>query len=341
VVSAITVTLIVLAAAACVGLLLRERITLPRGLWPMAIGLVTAAAFLLEPMRQTIGFGQVNAFLMLLVLVDLLVLVPRGSRFAGIGVGLALAIKLTPGIFLLYLLLGRHWRPLITAVLSAAAVTVLAAAVASAESWRFFTSLLFDNGRVGFVGSSANQSINGLLARFVAPDAPSTAVWIAVAVVVLAAGAWRIRAAIAADDRLLAVTLTGLVGVLVSPVSWPHHIVWAMPAVIVLGAWLGRSAVDLAAQRRAGHGPTGRQLRRLAGPVTLVLTGLLIWGCDTRILFGLPDVDYSGRGPVAILLGSLPMFWVLAAVLVLPTGTRIGVDPAISPARPAAVRPAS
>ena len=59
--------------------------------------MLTIAAFAFEPMSQTVAFGQINVYLTLLVLVDALVLMPRRSRWTGIGVGLAMAIKLTPG----------------------------------------------------------------------------------------------------------------------------------------------------------------------------------------------------------------------------------------------------
>ena len=314
VVKAITLPAIVLSAAACVLLILRERVVIPRGMTVAVVGIVTAVAFLLEPMRQTLGFGQINLFLMLLVLADVLVLARRGSRFTGVGIGLAMAIKLTPGVFLLYLIVSRQWRAFFVAIGTAVTATLLAAVVAPAETWRFYTSLLFESDRVGFLGSSANQSVNGLLARFTAPLPPSTAVWGLLVLVLLVVGYRRVRTAVAAGDVLAAVTLTGLLGVLISPVSWPHHIVWVLPAVVVLGTTLARGVLTAV---RSG-GLSRASLRPLIGPAVLVATGVFIWGWDTRIVLGLPDVDYTGLGPLAMVAGSLPMFWTLAALFVLP-----------------------
>jgi Glycosyltransferase family 87 len=58
------------------------------------VAAVVAAGFLLEPVYHTLYLGQVNLFLMALVMTDIS-RVARG-RTAGIGVGLAAAIKLTP-----------------------------------------------------------------------------------------------------------------------------------------------------------------------------------------------------------------------------------------------------
>ena len=75
------------------------------------LALGTAGVVLgLEPVAQTLGFGQVNLLLMLLVLVDLAQ--PDGRRWKGAGVGLAAAIKLTPAIFVGYLLLNRPPEPI-------------------------------------------------------------------------------------------------------------------------------------------------------------------------------------------------------------------------------------
>ena len=79
----------------------------------LAVALCLAAAF--EPMRETVNFGQVNTLLLFLVAVDLLRLLPAGNRWAGVGIGLATAIKLTPGIFIVYLLVTGRWRAAVTA----------------------------------------------------------------------------------------------------------------------------------------------------------------------------------------------------------------------------------
>ena len=74
---------------------------------PLA-GTTAVLAILSQPFRSTLDFGQVNAFLMVLVAVDCLVV--RDRRYRGVLVGLAAAIKLTPAIFVLYFLLRRDWR---------------------------------------------------------------------------------------------------------------------------------------------------------------------------------------------------------------------------------------
>src|SRR5207244_13576029 len=75
-----------------------------------AWAVVSCLAFAFEPLRETLSFGQVNMFLLVLVLADFRLLIGRGSRLGGLGVGLAAAVKLTPGVFIVYLLIARKWR---------------------------------------------------------------------------------------------------------------------------------------------------------------------------------------------------------------------------------------
>ena len=74
---------------------------------------VSAGAMVFEPVRSTIGFGQVNLILMGLVALDCLLPKTRWPR--GLLLGLAIAIKLTPAVFVLFFLViaatraGSRW----------------------------------------------------------------------------------------------------------------------------------------------------------------------------------------------------------------------------------------
>lgn len=320
IVATLTVAAIVACGVWCVRLCLRERISLPtRAQW-VATGVGTAVIFALGPINQTLEFGQINLFLAVLVLGDLLVLGRRDSPWAGIGVGLAMAVKLTPGIFLLYFLLARQWRAMAVAVGTAVAATVGAALVAPVETWDFFTSLVFSD-RTGYVGATANQSLNGLLARFAYPGPPSHLLWLTVVAVVGFVAVKRIRVALARRDRLGAITLTGLAGALISPVSWTHHFVWVIPAAVIVVARLLRTAQGMMAHPPAGTAAAViARLRPVTGSIALAGTGLFILAFDTRVMFDLPGVDYTNLSAVSILAGSLLMFWSLAALFVLPLG---------------------
>lgn len=199
---------------------------------------VFGAAFLLatglEPIRESFSFGQINFVLWALILFDLLVLLPRGSRFAGVGIGLATAIKLVPGIFIVYLLVARRWRAAAVAATTTVAATGLAFAIAPGDSWVYFTQKLVQAEGVGQLHYTFNQSLLGVLAKLAFPQQPSSLLWAVLALPVLGYGMWRAGRAAKLGDEVAGLALTGFVGSLLSPVTWHHHIFWFAPALVVL-----------------------------------------------------------------------------------------------------------
>lgn len=106
--------------------------------WVLAV----SAALALTPTSLTIALGQINLVLLALVLTDFALLRSK-SRYAGIGIGLAAAIKLTPLLFIVYLAATRRWRATLTAALSTAVATGVGFVVLPAQSWRYFSSVVF------------------------------------------------------------------------------------------------------------------------------------------------------------------------------------------------------
>lgn len=183
---------------------------------------------IIEPMRENLNLGQINMLLITLIVFDLLKL----GRWKGVGVGLATALKLFPGIFIVYFLVTRQWRAAIVSSATAAAATLLAAAIAPRASWDFWTQALWDTARVGRTDYTGNQSLLGLLSRLVAPSEPDRVIWIVLALAVATFGLYRAERATRAGDIVTALALTGLVAGLISPITWPHHLYWFVPALI-------------------------------------------------------------------------------------------------------------
>lgn len=323
----ITVIAIALSTAWCVYVCLRERVRITARNWIWVVGIATGAAFFTEPLRETMVFGQINTFLLALILLDTLVLDRKSSRFhafTGVGVGLAMAIKLTPGIFLLYFLLARKWRAAATTVATFCLVTLAGAVWEPGATWRYYTSELWGSAQVGILGNSSNESILGLLARWAQPGDASRMLWLACVAVVAWIGIVRIRRAIDAGDTLAAVTLTGLLGILVSPVSWVHHIVWVIPASVIIGSRLLRLSNTAAPPWMWWRPELGWRAREAARLITLVAVGALAFGGDLRLLLYLPITDYSREPWWNSAISSIQMWWVLLALIALPI--TVGAD---------------
>ena len=93
--------------------------------WRTALALLLPVALLLYPVRSDLALGQINIVLILMIVVDLTTeLSWRGHSFPhGVLVGLAAAIKLTPLVFIPYLVVSRQWRAAGNATLSFILVT--------------------------------------------------------------------------------------------------------------------------------------------------------------------------------------------------------------------------
>jgi alpha-1,2-mannosyltransferase len=219
----------------------------------LGIGVTAAGAFLLfDPGWQELWSGQVNTFLALLILADLVR--PDGARGRGILVGIAAGIKLTPGLFILYFLLTRRLKEAWTALASFAATVALGFAVLPGPAWSYWTSHAWNADRMHpHPGIPYNQNLRGLFARLL-HDPDVLLPWLAAAVVVLACG---LAVCVGLHRRGFVregAVLVGVVALLVSPVSWAYHWVWLVPVFVVLTAfavrtrsWLYGGAVVLTA----------------------------------------------------------------------------------------------
>ncbi|MEV6968598.1 glycosyltransferase 87 family protein [Hamadaea sp. NPDC051192] len=309
--------------------------------WPRwyAFGLAACAFAALNPVRDTVSFGQINLLLVALVYLDLLLLTGfrptgfrltgfrrpgrpsllrwirdmhailgrfgmrnrdlpvknRASRIAGVGIGLAAAIKLTPAIFVLYLVVTRQWRAAATAIGTATAATLITALAVPDASRAYFTDAVWNTSRIGNLAYVSNQSLLGLVSRLHLAHA----VWLLLVVATLAVWAWRCARA---KDHVHGFALTGVVSCLISPITWVHHLVWALPALVLF----------LYGRRRLG----------IACFVVLVSGTVWLW-----------SVNPSFAGPLAVLGANAYVLVTLVLLVAAPV-------PAPSPDSPDASAPA-
>ncbi|MBT2398507.1 glycosyltransferase 87 family protein [Streptomyces sp. ISL-100] len=205
---------------------------------PALILAATAVGLWLEPVFQTILFGQINLALVCLVLWDL----SRKDDAIGKGfaLGIAAGVKLTPAIFIVYLLITGRVRAGLTALASLTGTVLLGALVLPHASVDFWTRRLFETGRVGRVWIVDNQSLQGMFARVLHTPEPG-AVWMVAAVLAAVGGLWAARRAAVgagawAGRETWGVLATAGTALLVSPISWSHHWVWCVPLIAVLVA---------------------------------------------------------------------------------------------------------
>jgi alpha-1,2-mannosyltransferase len=158
---------------------------------PAIFAIVFAACAYLFPVREEMRFGQVDLVLLALAVADCAAREPRWPR--GSLVGLATAIKLVPGVFVVYLWLSGRRRAALTAALVALAVTLGAWLLLPQDSVTYWTSAIFDSGRLGPNSGTSNQSLRGLLLRAFLPAGPPGVIWVVAAAGVALAGFAAVR----------------------------------------------------------------------------------------------------------------------------------------------------
>ena len=198
----------------------------------------TAVVYVVEPVVQTLAFGQLGIFLVALIVLDL---VPGPRVFSrrllpeGVLTAVATAIKLTPAIFVVYLLLVRKFRAFWTAVITGIVVTLITFAIVPAASWEFWTRLAHgDTGLGHSIIYYTNQSVMADIVRIFGLGQAAAIVGLALSAAVAVAGVWAAMLWHRLGDIRLAVNLCGVAGLLASPVSWLHHFVWVVPLAMSL-----------------------------------------------------------------------------------------------------------
>lgn len=273
------------------------------------IGLAPTVALLLisNPVRSHLRFGQIGIFLVLLVALDLLREPPAHPRWSGAGVGLAAALKLTPAVYLPWLLVTASRERVRGTMLWAAVATLAGLLLLWPSSPTWLSSALWDSSRFGGNAWPGNQSVRGMLLRSGLPEQAAERVWLLAALLLLVVGTCGAVRLERAGLRLAAVGTLAATSVAVSPISWQHHLVWlVLPLSALVAAERHRLAIGWAVL--------------LTLPVTTVGTML-----DIPVV-GALIVDLCGLSAVA-------------AVLLLPRLVRRAapaVPAELSPARPVA-----
>ena len=278
-----------------------RRVRVPRG---PVLGVVTAVLVLaMEPIRTTMGYGQVNTMLMALVVADLLPddpdkprRIPRGSL-----IGLAAAIKLTPLLFVVFAVLIVKRRVAVMATVSFAFFTLIAVILLPKESVEYWRTL--GKGEVNTAGPVyvGNQSVTGALTRWFAEDRRTV-----IAALLIGFGIAFIGTLVAAywwrrEQKAFAVGLVGLSTCLASPLSWTHHYVWAVVLLVAVtmtsalppwAVWLSRAwtiwialCLPLAVLPYGGHKELAYTAgQKLVGNLGPVLGSVLILGLAGQAL---------------------------------------------------------
>ncbi len=194
---------------------------------------VLLAAVLAEPVYTAVMVGQVDPVVMAVVVTDL-VFIPRRHR--GWLLGLAIAVKLTPAIFLLILILDRDRRAI------ARAASIFVASVAwgfvclPGPSTRYWGGAFNDLGRFEYDAGPRldNQSARAAILRVIHQSTMSGHWTTLVVILCVVLGAWVATMAYRRGNRWEALAALAVGGMLASPVTWTTQWSWGVALVSIL-----------------------------------------------------------------------------------------------------------
>ena len=195
--------------------------------WPIAIG-VAGAVLMSRPFRQTLYYNHAE-WIVLGVSVVGWWLARSGRPAGGLLWGLAAALKLFPGMFLISSLLARQWRVALWTLIGGCAFSLLGVAVIGWQpAWEFVT-VTVPRSKVYYTwsGNSSLMAIGTVLTGRPSGGAALTAIGLAAILIGLA------RQPGGVDRAYVAGTAAALI---LSPLSWIYYGILAFPPLIILGA---------------------------------------------------------------------------------------------------------
>lgn len=186
---------------------------------------------------SALSLGQVSVIIMTLCLVDMVLL--RGTKASGVLIAVAAAVKVTPALFIVFLLVFAR-RAGIRSLVYAASFTTLTAILLPSTSWRYFTQYLWATDRVGNKAVNTNVSTMGVLARSAIGSTAQQWLWIVLSIVMVAVSLIAVRRAWNLDSGVWSAAIVGQLACLVSPITWSHYAAWfsLVGALLVIRALL-------------------------------------------------------------------------------------------------------
>jgi alpha-1,2-mannosyltransferase len=225
-----------------------------------------ALALVAMPLQINFDYLNLNAVVLALVVAAGFDLARRRDGRAGVWLGLATALKVFPGLLLLYAAYRRRWRSAASGASLALGLSVCSllplgvpGALASGRDW------LAHSGAGMWVLHRRNQSLPALLSR---AGIPHQGV-IAIDLLLLVLAALALRRSTSDDDMVHDVGIVTLLAVLVSPIGWDHYFLLAFPA------WV-------AALSRAPEGRTRGSRIALVAAAIATSGVLTVWGSSVR-----------------------------------------------------------
>lgn len=208
--------------------------------------LATSAFVWIDPVFKTLLLGQDNLVIVAAVVFDFIQ--PAGSRTKGVWLGIFSGIKLIPLFLICYLITTRRWRFALRALTTFVGTIAVGAVALPLDSWRYWTGIVFDANRAGNIFDPRAQSLLSNFERWF--GSPNILIpWIITDLIVAGICLLLATRLYHRGYDIAGMYICGAATLIISPVTWNHHFVWAVPMLIIIlyKAWVQRSIPGLSA----------------------------------------------------------------------------------------------
>ncbi len=209
----------------------------------LALLLAAALVFVL-PFYDNIDMGQVNLLVLLFLSLSFFLFSRERDWASGAMLGVAVMIKVSPAVLLLYFLVRGRIKVVFGSLASVATLAAASLLLGAGGAWgRFFASLpemSHATAKPGMLppGFYPNFALAGLMSRIFPEDLPvariSTQVLLALLAAGLAYGVWRMRSERARDLMVLPFLVLMVVS---SPFAYLHHVAYLLPGAALALTW--------------------------------------------------------------------------------------------------------
>lgn len=212
----------------------------PTNALAVAVGATLVSPVALSAVYDNVFWGQIGTLLTLAIVADFLVM---RAPAQGVWVGLATALKIYPGIFIVIWLIRRQYRPALTALATVAATTAIATAFYFRSATTFFRQQIEGSQELThFATYSTAEASSSIVDVFLRPPyflghlTPRESLAIAAIFVVIGViasyGAW------SRGREFTAVVVGLIISTICSPIAWNHYFSF-LPLLLLLPLEIG------------------------------------------------------------------------------------------------------
>ncbi len=212
--------------------------------------LLTSLAMLFFPVKFTLGMGQINLFIFLLLLLGIYFLRQKKEIISGIFFGTSIALKFFPLLFLPYFLIKRQWQVFFSSLATVAFLWLFSVLFVGIDLQLYYINHVLPGIFKASQAAYYNQALSGFLVRLLGDNSIFNSGKLLISLLLLVLSFWiLLKKEKRKDTTLLELSMIITLSLMVNSFSWQHHFVWLIfPFMIVagrLGKWggLGRLGV--------------------------------------------------------------------------------------------------